>query len=213
MNKIYRSAEIRANADENSRLIEGQAIVFDSWSRDLGGFTEIIRSSAITQELVDNSDVIANINHDDSLMCARWKRGSGTLNLELREDGLYFSFEAPETERGNQLLWDVRHGNLYECSFCFTLPNNDACQRWYREDGQLKREIVEISGLYDVSVVTVAAYPATSVDNREAIDVEAICRSLDEADEEKRKAEEQLHKEEINTALDVRLKEFYKNIS
>lgn len=206
MNKIYRNfQEIRANSE--SRTISGYAIVFDSWSRDLGGFTEIIRSSAVTQELLNESDVIANINHDDSLMVARWKEGEGTLKLTLDEKGLAFEFEAPETERGNQLLWDVRNGNLYECSFCFALPDNDTCQRWFRgEDGSLKREITQIGWLHDVSIVTVAAYPATSVDAREAVDIEAITRSLDEA-------EEQAKKDEIIATLDVRLKSFLEKVN
>lgn len=216
MNKmeiIKRNIEIRAA--EDSRLIEGVAVVFNSWSRDLGGFSEIIRSSAISQELVDNSDVIANINHDDSLMVARWNKGNGTLNLELKEDGLHFSFQAPETERGNQLLWDIRHKNITECSFAFSLPNNDTCQRWYRdEEGGLKREIFEIGGLYDVSCVNLAAYSATSVDARsENIDVEAIVRSLDEAEAEEKRQEEQARINEIHTKLDEKLSEFYKNIS
>lgn len=214
MEIIRRNIEIRAAEDENSRLIEGVAVVFNSWSRDLGGFTEIIRSSAISQELVDNSDVIANINHDDNQMVARWNRGKGTLNLELKEDGLHFSYEAPKTARGDELLWNIRHGNLTECSFAFTLPNNDTCQRWYRgEDGELKREINEIGGLYDVSVVTLAAYPATSVDNRECIDVEAIKRSLDEAEAEKKAAEEAAKKEEIVATLDIRLKSFLEKVN
>ena len=212
MEKIYRNIEIRAA--EDSRLIEGVAVVFDSWSRDLGGFQEIIRSSAITQELVDNSDVIANINHDDSLMVARWNRGNGTLNLELREDGLHFSYEAPETERGNQLLWDIRHKNITECSFAFSLPNNSTCQRWYRDEaGDLKREIVEIGGLYDVSCVNLAAYPATSVANRENIDVEAIKRSLDEAEAEEKRKEEEAKKAEIIANLDNRIKSFLEKVN
>ena len=212
MEKIYRNIEIRAA--EDSRLIEGCAVVFNSWSRDLGGFQEIIRSSALTQELIDNSDVIANINHDDALMVARWNRGSGTLNLELREDGLYFSYEAPETERGNQLLWDIRHKNITECSFAFSLPMNDTCQRWYRDEaGNLKREITEIGGLYDVAVVNVAAYPATSVANRENIDVEAICRSLDEAEARVKAEEEEKRKNEILSNLDTRLKDFLGSIN
>lgn len=213
MEIIKRNIEIRAA--EDSRLIEGVAVVFNSWSRDLGGFSEIIRSSAISQELVDNSDVIANINHDDGLMVARWNRGTGTLNLELKEDGLHFSFQAPETERGNQLLWDIRHKNITECSFAFSLPNNDTCQRWYRdEEGGLKREIFEIGGLYDVSCVNLAAYSATSVDARsENIDIEAITRSLDEAEAEEKRQEEQARINEIHTKLDEKLSEFYKNIS
>ena len=213
MEIIRRNIEIRAA--EDSRLIEGVAVVFNSWSRDLGGFQEIIRSSALTQELIDNSDVIANINHDDSLMVARWNRGNGTLNLELREDGLHFSYEAPETERGNQLLWDIRHKNITECSFAFSLPANDTCQRWYRgEDGLLKREIFEIGGLYDVSCVNLGAYGDTYVDSRaEKIDVESIKRSLDEEEAAAKEAAENLRKEEIKAKLDEKLSNFYKNIS
>lgn len=212
MEIIRRNIEIRAA--EDSRRIEGVAVVFDSWSRDLGGFQEIIRSSAITQELVDSSDIIANINHDDALMVARWNRGNGTLNLELKEDGLHFSYDAPETERGNQLLWDIRHKNITECSFAFSLPDNDTCQRWYRDaDGGLKREITEIGALYDVSCVNLAAYPATSVDNRENIDVEAIKRSIDEKEAEEKAEEKRVKEQEINTILNNRLKDFYNKLS
>lgn len=212
MEIINRSCSLRA-VDDESRKIEGQAVVFDSWSRDLGGFIECIRSSAITQDLVNNSDVIMNINHDDNQMVARWNRGKGTLSLELREDGLWFSFDAPQTERGNELLWNVRNGNYTECSFAFSLPNNDSCQMWYRDGNQLKREITEIGGLYDCSIVTLAAYPATSVSNREMIDVEAICRSLDEKEAEEARQKEQAHKDEVIGILDIRLKDFLGKIN
>ena len=58
MSKIlYRAiSEVRSNTE--SRTITGYAIVFESWSRDLGGFYEIIRKGAITQELINRSDVI-----------------------------------------------------------------------------------------------------------------------------------------------------------
>lgn len=218
MNKmeiIRRNIEIRAAEAEDSRLIEGCAVIFNSWSRDLGGFQEIIRSSAITQDLVDNSDVIMNVNHDNNQLVARWKRGSGTLKLELKEDGLYFSFEAPQTERGNELLWNVRNGNLYECSFAFSLPANDTCQNWYRDgDGTLRREITEIGGLYDCAIVTVAAYPATSVDARsENIDIEAIKRSLDEKEEEEKREVDEAQKAETLNKLDERIKNFLEKIN
>lgn len=209
---IVRNIELRV-ASEDSPIIEGQAVIYESWSRDLGGFTEIIRSGAITQELVDNSDVVANINHDSNQLVARWNRGKGTLKLDLREDGLWFSFEAPPTERGKELLWNIRNGNLFECSFAFSLPNNNTCERWYREDGGLKREITQIGGLYDVSIVTIAAYPATSVDNREKIDVEMITRSLDEKEAEQKRVEEEAKKDEILNGLNDRMKTFLEKIN
>ena len=38
MEIIRRNIELRASEEENSRRISGQAVVFNSWSRDLGGF-------------------------------------------------------------------------------------------------------------------------------------------------------------------------------
>ncbi len=209
---IVRNIELRL-AGEDSNLIEGQAVVYNSWSRDLGGFTEIIKSGAISQELVDSSDVVANINHDNNQMVARWNRGKGTLRLELREDGLWFSFEAPPTERGKELLWNIRNNNLFECSFAFALPTDASSERWYREDGQLKREICRIASLYDVSIVTLAAYPATSVDNREKIDLDIITRSLDEAEAEEKRAEEEANKLEIINKIDDKMKNFLEKIN
>ena len=61
MQVIYRSIDT-VNAESESRTINGYAVVFDSWSRDLGGFQEIIKRGSITQDLINQSDVIMNIN-------------------------------------------------------------------------------------------------------------------------------------------------------
>ncbi len=160
MDKIVRSVQLQS--EEENRIISGRAVVFNSWSRDLGGFTELIRPEAITQELVENSDIVMCLNHDENQMLARCRSGQGTLHLELREDGLYFSFEAPDTPLGNEVLYNVRAGNYNECSFAFTIPSDGDI--WYKGiNGELKREIINIDGLYDCSIVTRAAYPATSV--------------------------------------------------
>ena len=181
MEKIYRSAtDLSANND--SRIIEGVAVSFNTWSRDLGGFTEIIRSGAITQELIDNSDVVMCVNHDENKMVARSRNGKGTLLLELREDGLHFMFESPSTQLGDELLYNVRNGNLFECSFAFSIDGKDAgSEKWYRTDSnELKREIIKINGLYDCSIVTHAAYPATSCSAR-AAEVKANIEEIDKA--------------------------------
>ena len=164
--EIRVNTELRA-LDGESRTIEGYAIRFDEWSVDLGGFYEIIRPTAITQELVDASDIIMNIDHDNERLLARSKQGKGTLQLELRADGLYFKFDAPATANGDELLFNVRAGNLTECSFAFSVGDAPDDDRWYRdEQGTLRREINFIKGLYDTSIVVKAAYPTTSVSAR-----------------------------------------------
>lgn len=158
---IFRST-IKASEGE-SRTIEGVACVFNSWSQDLGGFIERILPDAITNDLLGRSDVIANYEHNSpDYMMARYKMGDGTLSLDLRDDGLYFSFDAPETAKGDELLWHVRNGNITECSFAFAIASDGTGEKWYRDpNNQLCRDITRIEELYDISLVQNAAYPAT----------------------------------------------------
>ena len=179
---LYRAiSELRSNTE--SRTITGYAIVFESWSRDLGGFYEIIRKGAITQELINRSDVIMNVNHDNDKMVARSVNGEGTLKLTLDDIGLRFEFDAPPTSLGEELLFNIRSGNLFECSFAFSLSGSETCERWTKDENTLRREILEIDGIYDCSIVTVAAYGATSCHTRgletEIINTQDILRNMD----------------------------------
>ncbi len=47
----------------DSRTVEGYAIVFNSESRDLGGFTEVIEPTAL-EGVLDNSDILCLLNHN-----------------------------------------------------------------------------------------------------------------------------------------------------
>ena len=162
---IFRSTDIQS--EKESRTITGRAIVFESWSKNLGGFYEIIHRGAITQELIDKSDIIMNINHDDEKMVARSRQGKGTLSVSLRDDGVYFSFEAPTTSRGDELLYNVRNGNIFECSFAFTIPDDIHSERWYVDsDNVYRREVNVIDGLYDMSLVIHGAYGDTNCQAR-----------------------------------------------
>lgn len=162
---IFRSTDIQS--EKESRIITGRAIVFESWSKNLGGFYEIIHRGAITQELIDKSDIIMNINHDDEKMVARSRQGKGTLSVSLRDDGVYFSFEAPTTSRGDELLYNIRNGNIFECSFAFTIPDDIHSERWYVDsDNVYRREVNVIDGLYDMSLVIHGAYGDTNCQAR-----------------------------------------------
>ena len=168
INKNNKNIEIRSfniEGNETSRNISGYAIVFNSLSRDLGGFREIISPSAVTQDLLDNSDVVMNYAHDDNLILARSRNGEGTLSLTLDERGLKFSFEMPDTSLGNQVLESIRRGDISSCSFAFTM--NDEDEIWSRdEEGNEIRTIINITGLYDCAIVTHPAYEETEVSLR-----------------------------------------------
>lgn len=150
------------------RTITGYAIVWNVESQVLpswdGSFVEIIERGAVDDVLLVNSDVKALYNHDRNQLLARWVGGQGTLSLEIDERGLKFSFEAPNTTIGNDVLELVRRGDLSGCSFAFTAEEEDI---EYTNDGNRKlRRVRKLSGLYDVSVVVDPAYTQTSVDAR-----------------------------------------------
>ena len=75
----YRAAE---DGSTESRRVVGCAVKFDSDSQDIG-FTERILKGAITQELIDNSDVYARMDHRDDVVLARSNHGVGSLKLVL----------------------------------------------------------------------------------------------------------------------------------
>ena len=62
-----------------SRMVEGYAIVFDSESRDLGGFVEKIEPSAL-DGVLEKSDILCLLNHnEDKGILARSNKGVGSL--------------------------------------------------------------------------------------------------------------------------------------
>lgn len=171
--------------NENSRHVEGYALVFESQSCDLG-FFETIDRNALSQELIDNSDVFALLNHDQNKVLARSNKGAGSLTLTLDERGLKYEFDAADTQLGNDLLEYIKRGEINTSSFAFSIdPNDKSAQTWEKRNGTIYRTIHKIAGLYDVSPVWNAAYPATSVSKRYLDDFKKeerakILKSLDD---------------------------------
>lgn len=159
-----------ANTSNDNRHIEGYAIVFNSLSNDLGGFREIIEQGAITEELIKNSDILCLMNHDIKRgVLARSYQGRGSLKLEIDEHGLHYSFDAPNTDLGDEVLEGIRRGDISKCSFAFVCGEDN----WTKdENGEYIRHVKKIKNLYDVSLVYHPAYDET--------EVKADTRGLDE---------------------------------
>ena len=79
---------------------------------------------------------------------------------------MYFEFNCPNTTLGNDVLEDIRCGNLSKCSFAFTIPDIDGAQKWEKIDGVYHRDIFQIDGIYDLSIVVNPAYEQTYVTAR-----------------------------------------------
>lgn len=163
--------------DNDSRILSGYAAVFNSESKDLGGFTEMI-SPAAFEGVIERSDVFAVLDHDRNKVLARSKMGKGSLELNIDEKGLQFRFESPNTTLGNDVLSMVKRGDLTDASFCFTVED----ESWQkREDGSYLRTINKIGDLFDVAICYNGAYPESYT--------EVALRSLDKFKEELRAAE------------------------
>lgn len=163
---MEQNREIRSIArafTTNGRTVSGYAIRFNEDSAFMG-FTERISPSALPASMLENADIFAYFNHDWSKVLARTPK---SLKLDLRNDGLYYEFEAPNTQDGNDLLEHIKRGEMYGTSFAFSLPEDGSGEVWTKqEDGTYLREIVMFDALYEISPVYTPAYPTTSVSAR-----------------------------------------------
>jgi len=125
---------------------------------------EVVLPGAFDSVLKD--DVRALFNHDANLILARSNNGMGTLKLSVDSRGLKYSFTAPDTSAGNDLLESIRRGDIDQSSYSFSV---DASGQKYDMEGKTcVRTIKKFSKLYDVSPVAFAATPETTVTARNA---------------------------------------------
>jgi len=184
MEKEIRSFNIEFRADGDNRTIEGRAIPFNFLSPNREGFREQILPSAV-EGVIENSDIFMLYNHDRQKgFLARNNKGKGTLNIDVREDGVYFSFK-PGTDNLSNYIWErMERGELDEMSFAFTVENDT----WTKDaDGVYTRTINKFLGLYDFSIVDSSYY---------GIEGAAQCKRFAEIQEEDRKALEAAQKAE-----------------
>ena len=170
-------------ANEDSRLVEGVAIVFNSDSQYMG-YVEQISNEAVDADTIARSDIFAYLNHDENRgVLARSRYGKGTLKLSLESDGLHYSFEAPKTQLGDELLSYLSRGEITTSSFAFTIAEGG--DEWHRdENGELRRTIKKIDRLFDVSPVFEPAYLATNCNCRKYDEIMAVDNKLDQLEKE-----------------------------
>lgn len=182
--RYLENSEIRANAE--SRDVEGYALLFNTTSRNLGGFVERIEPDAMNG-VIEHSDIMAVLNHDNSRgILARSRFGVGSLTLSVDERGLKYTFSAPKTALGDECLEYLRRGDITQSSFAFTVAEDSWAKQ---EDGTYVRTIRKFDRLFDVSPVFEPAYFGTDVS----------CRSFEEfkAEEERKEAEARAEQERL----------------
>ena len=188
MNKVEIRCELRS--ENEGRHISGKAISFDTQSNDIG-FIEILHRGCISQELIDSSNIVFLYNHDYNQVIARANKGKGTLNIDLRDDGVYFDLDVPNTTMGNDLLENIRLGNITQCSFGFRYANEEGAYKDEKIDDVWYRNVYKIGELFDLSAVTYPAYDDTYVNARmqERSKMEDKLKETEEIQEEIRSEE------------------------
>lgn len=169
--KEMRISELRAlQEDTDEMIIEGYAAVFEQ-ETDLGWCKEIISRDAFND--CNMSDCVFKYNHNDNcLILARTRNKS--LELLVDEKGLKIRANLIDTTQNRDIYKMIQAGLLDKMSFAFSVRK----QEWdYETD---TRRIIEISQLFDVSVVDVPAYDGTEI----------YTRSKEKYEKEKRKYQE-----------------------
>lgn len=162
--------------DSSQMVIEGKAITFDDatvlFVHEGTEYKEIISRGAL-----DNADLsyaYLKYNHSSNIMAmARTK--NNTLQIEVRNDGVWIKAILANTTAGRDLYELVRSGIIDKMSFAFTIKDetyDKATHTW---------TVRKIDKLYDVAAVEIPAYENTLLFARRLGDAEACCKSEVEA--------------------------------
>lgn len=205
----FEEAEVRALPE--SRIIEGYGLVFNSLSKDLGGFREIILPEAV-DGVLEQSDVLSLLDHNKAKgVLARSTNGRGSLKLTVDNKGVKYSFEAPRFDLGDEVLEGVRRGDIRTSSFAFKVSDG---QKWEkRSDGSFVRTITKFDRILDISPVYQEAYADTSVAVRSLEEFKAQSEARDIVPEEVKPVAEENATEPIAEARAEDLEAYFAEMS
>lgn len=172
--------EVRT-AENGDPIVDGYATVYDTWYDVAGGppygWSEMFAAGACRKAVMERQDTRLLFDHE-GIPLARTKPGT----LTLADDDIGLRFETPSgidvgrNVFASALASAMDRGDLDECSLAFRVIR----QEW--NDDYTERIIREVQ-LFDVSVVTYPANPATVAQLRGAqtptLDAPAEIVSLD----------------------------------
>ena len=181
--------EIAGDSENREMWLEGYAVRFDSptvlFEWDGVEYKEQIASGSLNECRMD--DVIFNYNHSGKVMA---RTRNKTLQLEVRNEGLFIRARVDGTEEGRKIYEEVKGGYIDRMSFAFRI----------REESYDKKDhlwtVKRISRLYDVSAVSMPAYEDTIIEARKNFVLEA-----DAQDKREREAAADLLKRKLSLKL------------
>lgn len=203
--------EVDAEGHEGeSRVVEGCAIVFNRetclYAGTYGKECEVIKPSCVTPDFLREQDIKLNLLHERGASLARWKKGEGSLKIDVREDGVYFECELPKCDLGDRALALIQNGTYTGCSFEFYAKDYTIENR--AKKGEPEDLLITHTAFERVTALTIAmdpAYEETSVAVRE--DWEKLTPN------EERLKEEQDAERESRHILGERIREIERKVA
>lgn len=169
---ILRDVEWRDSGNGKEYTFVGQAAVYNAWSEVLwtprGSFRERFLPGAFSDVLGREHDVRFLINHDKNLVLGRTV--SGTLELTDEPDTLRVHARIAKTSYATDLKLCMERGDVDQMSVAFEMDYDMGAEdRWYEDkaEGIIRHDVMRVSDLFDVSVVTFPAYVMTSAAMRD----------------------------------------------
>lgn len=147
---------------EETIVFTGHAAVFDAPSDELGGrhyrFIEYVKRGAFRKALEEKQDTVYLYDHV-GMPYAR----TTADNLLLTEDqrGLDVEAHSPRTSQAQDLALSMRAKNVRHMSFAFTCLEDEWTEHNDGDVTIVRRDVIKIDRLFDVSAVTFPAYPQT----------------------------------------------------
>lgn len=190
MEFIKRNYPAEFRAKEESGLIEGLPIVFDT-PTDIGGwFQETICKGAISKDVLKDVRFFWNHNIDEKAIARSVIpiEKLGGMELTITDEGVNMLMN-PNRKRtdANDLCLAIEDGVINAMSFMFGVAE----ERWEDEDTDYpKRFITRIDPVIEVSAVNFPAYATTDIHARRDAGAE-IDRAVLEKIRNKRKAAEE----------------------
>lgn len=145
--------------DEDKLIIEGKAISFNDktllFEINDTQYYEIIDRNAFNG--VDLTNVYLYFNHNGNNVVSSTKNNS--LQLDIRDDGIWFRAELVNTTVGRDVYELVKSGIINKCSFGFTIAKDGE----EFDDKTNTFTVRKINRLFELSLVNFPAYENTIV--------------------------------------------------
>lgn len=179
--RCYGGQEFRAVENDDEKIIEGHAAVFDVETNIHDWFYELIERGAFDD--TDFSDVALFVNHDcERIPLARSRRNNGNSTMTLSVDDIGLKIRAKLDVENNpdakSLFSAVKRGDIAGMSFAFTVDSEE----WQDLESDMPtRRIKKIARVFEVSACNYPAYDSTDIFSRDKSALENAKRALDNA--------------------------------